>query len=182
MSALVNSDKKSLSDLKAVAAQSGNDNKQYLTFMLGGEMFSLSILAIKEIIWYANLTDVPMMPACIRGVINLRGAVVPVIDLAARFGRERLRSGRRSCIVIVEVNGDAGTQTLGVMVDGVSEVIDIAAADIEPAPSFGARIRTDFIAGMARREGRFVILLEVGRVFSIDELAGIGALAGAAEH
>ncbi len=80
------------------------------------------------------------------------------------------------------MNGDAGTQTLGVMVDGVSEVIDIAAADIEPAPSFGARIRTDFIAGMARREGRFVILLEVGRVFSIDELAGIGALAGAAEH
>ena len=157
-------------------------SQQYLTFTLNAEMFAIGILNIKEIIEYGTLTEIPMMPAFIRGVINLRGAVVPVIDLAARFGRERLRSGRRSCIVIVEVNGDAGTQTLGVMVDGVSEVIDIAAADIEPAPSFGARIRTDFIAGMARREGRFVILLEVGRVFSIDELAGIGALAGAAEH
>ena len=166
----------------AVAVKVEEAPSQYLTFTLGGEMFAVGILNVKEIIEYGNLTEIPMMPTFIRGVINLRGSVVPVIDLAARFGRERLRSGRRSCIVIVEVNGDAGTQTLGVMVDGVSEVIDIAAADIEPAPSFGARIRTDFIAGMARREGRFVILLEVGRVFSIDELAGIGALAGAAEH
>lgn len=165
----------------ATAAQPA-EPRQYLTFTLGGEMFAVETLSVKEIIEFGQITTVPMMPPSIRGVINLRGAVVPVIDLAARFGRERLRSGRRSCIVIVEVNGDAGTQTLGVMVDGVSEVIDIAAADIEPAPSFGARIRTDFIAGMARREGRFVILLEVGRVFSIDELAGIGALAGAAEH
>ncbi|HPE03946.1 MAG TPA: chemotaxis protein CheW [Thauera sp.] len=164
--------------LRAGAAAGG----QYLVFTLGGEVFAIDILQIREIIEFGELTEVPMTPPTVRGVINLRGAVVPVIDLAARFGRERLRSGRRSCIVIVEVNGDAGTQTLGVMVDGVSEVIDIAAADIEPAPSFGARIRTDFIAGMARREGRFVILLEVGRVFSIDELAGIGALAGAAEH
>ena len=183
MSALVNSDKKSLSDLKAVAAQSGNDNKQYLTFMLGGEMFSLSILAIKEIIWYANLTDVPMMPACIRGVINLRGAVVPVIDLASRFGGKRSEISRRTCIVIIELTENDERQDIGVVVDAVSEVLEIPAAEIEPPPSFGARIRADFIKGMGKVNGKFVILLEVDKVLSVDEIASLSHLAteGAAE-
>ena len=183
MSALVNSDKKSLSDLKAVAAQSGNDNKQYLTFMLGGEMFSLSILAIKEIIWYANLTDVPMMPACIRGVINLRGAVVPVIDLKARFGGQPTEVTRRTCIVIIELTENDERQDIGVVVDAVSEVLEIPAAEIEPPPSFGARIRADFIKGMGKVNGKFVILLEVDKVLSVDEIASLSHLAteGAAE-
>ena len=101
--------------LRAAAAAGG----QYLVFTLGGEVFAIDILQIREIIEFGELTEVPMTPPTVRGVINLRGAVVPVIDLAARFGRERIRSGRRSCIVIVEVGGEAGTQTLGVMVDGV---------------------------------------------------------------
>ena len=145
-------------------------------------MYALGILNIKEIIEFGSLTEVPMMPAFVRGVINLRGAVVPVIDLMARFGGKSATVQRRTCLVIVEAPVDDGNQDIGIMVDAVSAVLEIPGEEIEPPPAFGARIRTDFIAGMARREGRFVILLEVGRVFSIDELAGIGALAGAAEH
>ena len=145
-------------------------------------MYALGILNIKEIIEFGSLTEVPMMPAFVRGVINLRGAVVPVIDLMARFGGKSATVQRRTCLVIVEAPVDDGNQDIGIMVDAVSAVLEIPGEEIEPPPAFGARIRTDFIAGMARRDGRFVILLEVGRVFSIDELAGIGALAGAAEH
>ena len=183
MSALVNSDKKSLSVLKAVAAKSGNDNKQYLTFMLGGEMFSLSILAIKEIIWYANLTDVPMMPACIRGVINLRGAVVPVMDLSARFGKPPTPVTKSTCIVIIEMpTDDEGDQPhMGVVVDSVQAVLEIAAAEIEPAPTFGAKIRPDFIEGIAKVNGKFVILLNVNNVMSTEEISQMGRLAASAD-
>jgi len=145
---------------------------QYLTFMLGGEPFAIGILVIKEIIEYSALTTVPMMPDCIRGVINLRGAVVPVMDLAARFARAPTAITRRTCIVIVEVRAaeGEGSQVVGVMVDAVNEVLDIAAQDIEPPPSFGARVRSDFIHGMGKVRGSFVILLDVDRVLSLEEL------------
>lgn len=144
---------------------------QYLTFMLGGEMFAIGILHIKEIIEYGGLTEVPMMPKFIRGVINLRGAVVPVVDLSARFGRKTADVTRRSCIVIVETETPDGSCDLGVVVDSVSEVLEIQARDIEPAPAFGARIRADFIAGMGKVNERFVIILDVNRVLSVDEMA-----------
>ncbi|WP_445400900.1 chemotaxis protein CheW [Zobellella sp. An-6] len=144
---------------------------QYLTFVLGGEMFAMDILGIKEIIEYGNLTTVPMMPAFVRGVINLRGAVVPVVDLAVRFGRPSTPVNKRSCIVILEVHGEEGVQDIGVLVDAVSAVLSIAAADIEPAPSFGGGIRADFIGGMAKVDGRFVIVLSVERVLSVEEMA-----------
>lgn len=150
--------------------------RQYLAFTLNGEVFAIDILQIREIIEYGTLTEVPMMPDTIRGVINLRGQVVPVIDLSARFGRGVSRVARRTCIVIVELPLADGRQVLGVMVDAVNEVLEIPAGDVEPAPSFGARIRTDFIAGMGRVNERFVIILDVGRVFSVDELADLGAL------
>jgi len=156
------------------------DPAQYLTFNLGGDTFALGILGIKEIIEYGGLTSVPMMPECIRGVINLRGAVVPVIDLASRFGRSLATIGRRSCIVIVELRQDGDLQTVGVLVDAVNAVIDIAPADIEPAPSFGSRIRGDFIAGMGKVAGKFVILLNIDSVLSGVELGALGATAGAA--
>jgi purine-binding chemotaxis protein CheW len=146
------------------------EEEQYLTFQLGAEMFAIGILHIKEILEYNNLTTVPMMPAFIRGVINLRGAVVPVVDLSARFGRSASDVTRRSCIVIIEVNVDDGVQDIGLMVDAVSAVLEIPASEIEPAPSFGARIRADFISGMAKVEGKFVILLNVGKVLSVDEM------------
>jgi len=118
---------------------------------------------------------VPMMPESIRGVINLRGAVVPVMDLAARFGRPQTVSGKRTCIVIVELAGEDGHQLTGVVVDAVSAVLDIPAADVEPAPSFGTRIRGDFIAGMGKVNGRFVILLNVDQVLALDGLPDLAA-------
>lgn len=147
------------------------DQQQYLTFMLGGETFAIGILAIKEIIEYGNLTEVPMMPDYIRGVINLRGSVVPVVDLSARFGRKSAEISRRTCIVIIEVETDQETQVVGVVVDAVNEVLEIPEDQIEPPPAFGAKIRTDFIRGMGKMDGRFVIILNVDKVLSIDDLA-----------
>ncbi|MDO8319945.1 chemotaxis protein CheW [Rhodoferax sp.] len=172
---------------KTVAAQAGAvgavEEKQYLTFMLGGEMFSLSILCIKEIIWYANLTEVPMMPACIRGVINLRGAVVPVMDLSNRFGKPSTPVVKSTCIVIVEVPTavEGEHQNMGVVVDSVQAVLEIPTAEIEPAPSFGARIRSEFIEGIAKVGGKFVILLNVGKVLSMEEIGQMGQVAAMAE-
>jgi purine-binding chemotaxis protein CheW len=163
----------------AVARAVAAEPAQYLTFMLAGEMFAIGILAIKEIIEYHSLTEVPMMPDCVRGVINLRGAVVPVMDLLARFGRTPSPVTKRTCIVIVEVETEGERQVIGVVVDAVNEVLDIALADIEPAPAFGARIRTDFIHGMGKVRGKFVILLNVDHVLSLDDL---GTLADATDR
>jgi purine-binding chemotaxis protein CheW len=151
--------------------------QQYLTFMLGGETFAIGILSIKEIIEYGQLTEVPRMPEFIRGVINLRGAVVPVIDLGARFGKPPANISRRTCVVIIEVQFEGEQHVVGVMVDAVNEVLDIPAEQVEPAPSFGANIRADFIQGMGKVEGKFVIILNVNHVLSLDEmstLAGVG--------
>lgn len=151
---------------------------QYLTFMLNGEMFAMGILAVKEIIEYGNLTTVPMMPAFVRGVINVRGSVVPVVDLAARFGRRNSEITRRSCIIIMEVNTQQGEeQDIGVLVDAVSAVMEIPAGEIEPPPNFGARIRADFIRSMAKVDGKFVIVLNVDRVLSVEEMAMLSAAA-----
>lgn len=151
---------------------------QYLTFSLNGEMFAVGILNVKEIIEYGGLTQVPMMPAFIHGVINLRGAVVPVIDLSARFASQTTRIGKRTCIVIMEVvEGDA-RHDIGIMVDMVSEVLEIPPADIEPPPTFGARIRADFINGMGKVAGRFVILLNIAKVLSTEEISTLAAIQG----
>lgn len=145
--------------------------QQYLTFTLGGEMFAVAILNVKEIIEYGTVTEIPMMPGFIRGVINLRGAVVPVIDLSCRFGGKSTQVARRTCIIIIELMQDDQKHDIGVMVDAVSEVLEIARADIEPPPSFGAKIRTDFISGMGKVNGKFVIILDVARVLSVEEIA-----------
>jgi purine-binding chemotaxis protein CheW len=154
----------------------GQEPSQYLTFMLSGETFAIGILGIKEIIEYDTLTVVPMMPQCIRGVINLRGSVVPVIDLCARFGRKSAAVDKRTCIVIIEVEADGEHQDVGVIVDAVNEVLDIPATDIEPAPSFGAKIDTSFIAGMGKIGGRFVVILDINRVLFIEQSGAIAAV------
>ncbi|HTY99419.1 MAG TPA: chemotaxis protein CheW [Rhodocyclaceae bacterium] len=161
------------------AAGSEPERLQYLTFMLGGGVFAVGILRIKEIIEYGELTVVPRMPEFIRGVINLRGAVVPVVDLAVRFGGEATAVTRRTCVVIIEVDdeGDSSQQVIGVMVDAVNEVIEIPADQVEPAPTFGASIRADFIQGMGKVDGRFIIVLDVTRVLSLDEMASLVNLA-----
>lgn len=186
MNALVKTPGSRLLAVKA-APQAPVEQKQYLTFLLGGERFSIGILCIKEIIWYANLTEVPMMPACIRGVINLRGAVVPVMDLSARFGKPATAVTKSTCIVIVEVGSDAGQdsgdapQNMGIVVDSVQAVLEIPASEIEPPPSFGARIRSDFIEGIGKVNGQFVILLNVNRVLSTEEIGAMGSLAASVE-
>lgn len=161
------------SPIPVVADDSENEDEQYLTFTLGKEMFAIGILNIKEILEFGQLTSVPMMPEFIRGVINLRGAVVPVVDLGARFGGQQGEITKRTCIVIIEVATEDDHQDIGVVVDAVSEVLEIPAAEIEPAPSFGAKIRADFIAGMGKINDKFVIILEVDKVLSVDELAMI---------
>ncbi len=163
----------------SATTQATAEQKQYLIFMLGGEVFAIGILGIKEIIEYAGLTEVPMMPDCIRGVINLRGAVVPVMDLSSRFGKPASAITKRTCIVIVEIaNEDQETQVMGIVVDAVNAVLEIPSSEIEPAPAFGAKIRTDFIEGMGKVNGKFVILLNVSRVLSVEE---IGAMAQVGE-
>src|SRR5471030_1380652 len=156
--------------------ESFTDHAQYLTFMLGGEVFAIGILVIKEIIGYGNLTEVPMMPACIRGVINLRGAVVSVMDLSARFGRVSTAVTKYTCIVIVEIEVGGEQQVIGVVVDAVNAVLEIAPSEIEPAPKFGAKIQSDFIVGMGKVNGRFVILLNVDSVLSVEEVSAMADL------
>jgi purine-binding chemotaxis protein CheW len=159
------------------------EQKQYLTFTLGGEMFSISILCIKEIIWYANLTEVPMMPACIRGVINLRGAVVPVMDLSSRFGKPPTPVTKSTCIIIIEVQSqnEGESQSMGVVVDAVQAVLEIPSSEIEPPPTFGAKIRSDFIEGIGKVNGKFVILLNVNRVLSNEEIGAMGRVAASTD-
>ena len=137
---------------------------KYLSFALAGEMFGIDILRVREIIQYSVPDTVPLMPACVRGVINLRGLAVPVMDLTARFGRGQTGVGRRSCIIIVEPDAERTLPVIGVMADAVNEVLEIAPGDITPAPDFGGH--GEFLEGMGRLDGRFVLLLNAGRVFS----------------
>ena len=166
-----------LADKKAPTETGRIEEQQYLTFTLGGEMFAIEILNIKEIIEYGHLTTVPMMPDFVRGVINLRGRVEPVIDLSVRFGRQATETTKRTCNVIIEVHAEGETVDIGIVVDAVSEVLEIPAAEIEPPPTFGAKIRADFISGMGKVKGEFVIILGLDKVLSVEEMA---LLAGAA--
>jgi purine-binding chemotaxis protein CheW len=152
---------------------------RYLTFTLRGETFALPILDVTEIMEFHSLTTVPMMPSFIRGVINLRGRVVPVIDMSARFGRGTTEVGRRTSIIIVNTatdtggnrNDDQGSHhSMGILVDAVNKVMHLNADDVEPPPEFGTGIRTDFISGMAKSDGQFIIVLDVNHVLSLEEL------------
>ena len=161
---------------RMVVAPPRHDQNQYLTFMLGRETFALGILCIKEILEYEAPTDVPMMPPFVRGIVNLRGAVVPVIDLAVRFGRTASPLSKKTCIVIVEAQSGGDAQVYGVVVDAVNEVLEIPDTEIEPPPAFGTTVRTDFIQGMGKVREKFVIILDADAALSIDEmtlLAGV---------
>jgi purine-binding chemotaxis protein CheW len=158
----------------AAGAHTAARGQQYLTISVAGETFALPIGCIKEIIEYRQTTDVPMMPTFMRGVLNLRGHVVPVIDLAVRFGRTTADVTRRSCIVILEVHQELLQYDIGVVVDAVSAVVGIADTQIEPAPSFGAGLRQDFISGMGKLGERIVIILAIDKVLSIEELSSMG--------
>jgi len=178
-----------------------DEPSQYLTFALADEMFGIDILSVKEIIEYGGVTDVPMMPRTVRGVINLRGAVVPVVDLLARFGQPSSAVGRRTCIVIVEkVCAGEPSHVIGVVVDAVSAVLRIPASEIEPAPEFGMRLRAEFVLGLGKDtrkvrsketdrdkaskpddRGRFVILLDLDEVLNLEQLGAMEALSAEVE-
>lgn len=145
--------------------------KQFLTFRIGSEQYGLELSQTREIIEYGGITAVPLMPNFLRGVINLRGEVVPVIDLAVRLGRKPVEVQKRTCIIVVELNNNEQNHVLGLLADAVSEVIEIDDDNIEDAPSFGANIRADFIQGIAKRDDGFVVLLDANSTLSIRELA-----------
>lgn len=153
------------------AGASAELNK-HLCIAMDGEAYGIPVLRVKEIIQYDTVTPIPMMPPFIRGAINLRGRGVPVVDLAARFGHAATEVARRTCIVIVEARPEDGERfDVGLLVDAVNEVRDIDAGSIEPPPSFGGKIRTDFMEGMAKVESGFIILLSVDRIVSLDDLS-----------
>ncbi|WP_085316656.1 chemotaxis protein CheW [Derxia lacustris] len=154
---------------------------QYLIFSLAREQFGVNTQRVREIIGYRAIASVPMTPPYMLGVINLRGAVVPVVDVNARFGRAPTEVSRRTCIVILDVLVGDETHVLGIVVDSVTAVRQIDGSQIEPAPTFGVGIRADFIEGMAKVNGNFVILLDLGKVLSVDELAVAGLDAPAAD-
>lgn len=149
--------------------------RQFLAFMLGGEAFAMDIRSIKEVLSFESLTEVPLLPPVVRGVVNLRGAVMPVLDLQVRFGRERTTISRRTCIVVVEAGSRDQPMDLGVLVDQVSEVLEIGEVDLEPVPSFGLDLAADLLAGVAKVSGRFVVLLDATRALAVEDLGHVAA-------
>jgi purine-binding chemotaxis protein CheW len=155
--------------------------RQYLSFVVAGTDFGVPILHVKEILQYEEVTRVPGTPRAVRGVINVRGSVVPVIDLAVKFGRPEVAASKRTCVLVVETRTTGEVVTMGVVADAVSEVIDLGPEDIEPAPGFGTGLKLDHITGMGKAGKGFVILLDIDRVLTASdtELASMsGALAG----
>ncbi|MFZ3048745.1 MAG: chemotaxis protein CheW [Desulfatirhabdiaceae bacterium] len=148
---------------------------KYLTFTLGQEEYGIGIKKIREIIGLMSITAIPEMPAYIRGVINLRGRVIPVVDLRLRFSMPEIDYTERTCIVVVEMESADGHATIGIVVDAVSEVMNIKAGDIENTPAFGTRLNTDYILGMAKMGKGVKILLDIDRVLSERDISEVTA-------
>ena len=149
---------------------SGEKESKYLTLSLAGEEYGIEILKIKEIIGMMPVTTVPLTPPFVKGVINLRGKVIPVLNLRLKFGMEEVAFSERTCIIVVETKRQGGSVLIGVVVDSVSEVLNIKANDIEETPAFGAQMDTNYILGMAKTSGGVKILLNIDRVLNADEL------------
>jgi purine-binding chemotaxis protein CheW len=152
------------------AVKQTTDQAQYLGFYIADEEYAIGILRVKEILEYDTITKVPGTPPSIRGVINLRGSVVPVVDLALKFGLPASPITKRTCIVVVEVDLDGERTVMGVMADAVSQVMDLGAADIEPPPAFGTRVHMDHLLGMGKAGKKFILLLDIDRILSVNEL------------
>ena len=159
-------------NLNSATAKAEDPSAQYLMFMLGDEVFAIDIRCVREIIQYGSITRVPMMPDFVRGVINLRGAVVPVIDLKARFGWKTADVGKKTCVIIFDISRNGEKAELGVMVDAVSEVVTVAASHIEVPPQFGTVIRREFILGIGKIDQQFIPILDPDKTLDIEEMAG----------
>jgi purine-binding chemotaxis protein CheW len=155
-----------------------SESNQYLTFKLGEEIFALDIRKVREVLEYTTVTKVPRTPPFMRGVINLRGGVVPVVDMRLKFAMEATEKTVNTCIIIAEILIDDETTVLGMLADSVQEVIELEPSQVEPPPRMGTRLRTEFIRGMGKRDGNFLILLDVDKVFSAEEIAVATAAQG----
>ncbi len=144
---------------------------QYLTFKLGEEVYAVDISKVREVLDFTTVTKVPRTPDFMRGVINLRGSVVPVVDLRLKFGMQGTENTVNTCIIIMEVRVDSETTILGALADSVQEVIDLDTEHIEPAPRIGTKLKTEFITGMGKQNDKFIIILDIDKIFSTDELA-----------
>ncbi len=146
---------------------------KYLTFELGREEFGIQVLKVREIMGIQDITAVPQTPVYVKGVINLRGKVIPVVDLRRKFGLPEIEYTQRTCIIVVQVSSGAGGMLMGIVVDGVSEVLNLTAADIEDTPDFGVDVATSYLLGMAKIKGKVKILLEIDAVLTSQELTGL---------
>lgn len=165
-----------------IAIQEAVERQQYLTFFLVNEECAISILRVREIIEYDTITTVPKMAPWVRGVINLRGAVVPVIDLAAKFGLDQKPVGKTTCIVIVDTQFESQDTTVGLVVDAVSQVIELSENDVQPVPDLGTSVRLDYLIGMAQSGKKFALLLDVDKVLTTEELHDLRIVAGSGEN
>ena len=147
------------------------ETTQYLTFKLEDEVFALDISKVREVLDFTTVTKVPRTPEFMRGVINLRGSVVPVVDMRLKFGMSKTEKTVNTCIIIVEISIEGDTAVLGALADSVQEVVDLEPEQIEPAPRIGTRLRTEFIRGMGKRNDQFVILLDIDKIFSEEEIS-----------
>ena len=147
------------------------ETTQFLTFELEGDIFALDISKVREVLDFTKVTKVPQTPDFMLGVINLRGTVVPVVDMRLKFGMSKADTSLNTCIIIVEIEIDGETTVLGALADSVQEVMDLDPDQIEPPPRLGTRLKTKFIKGMGKRDNRFIIILDIDKVFSVDELA-----------
>ena len=154
--------------------------RQYLTFKLGNEIFGIDVAKVREVLDFTGITKIPRTPDFMSGVINLRGSVVPVVDLRLCFQMSKTERTRNTCIVVVEVLLEGESTVIGALADSVEEVIDLEPDQIQPAPKIGTQIRTDFIKGMGKRDSEFIMILEIDRVFSAEELSSVQASEGSA--
>jgi len=163
---------------QATALNNKNDDRggKYLVFHLGREEFGIRVLKVREIMGIQDITAVPQTPAHVKGVINLRGKVIPVVDLRLKFGLPEQEYTQRTCIIVVQVRGEAGPMLMGIVVDGVAEVLNLAAADIEDTPDFGDGTATHYLLGMAKVKGKVKILLEIEQVLTSQDLDGLQAV------
>jgi purine-binding chemotaxis protein CheW len=149
------------------------DTRQYLTFQLGEEVFGLDVSHVREILEFTTVTKVPKTPDYMRGVINLRGSVVPVLDMRLKFGLTRTEKTVNTCIIVVEVSFEDEHTIIGALVDSVQEVFELEPEQIEPAPKIGTQLKTEFIKGMGKKDDHFIIILNIDKVFSSEELATV---------
>jgi len=158
------------------------NTRQYLTFQLGNEIFAIDVSNVREILEFTTVTKVPQTPEFMRGVINLRGSVVPVLDMRLKFGMSITERTVNTCIIVVEVSFEGDTTIIGALVDSVQEVFELEPEQIEPAPRIGTQLRTEFIKGMGKRDDQFIIILDVDKVFSSEELSIAQGIKGEPER